>query len=65
MEHDLGDKDRNYDDIRQTGRFAEVLKALFFEVEETRHQAEWVMLVARHRIGNELLPALHPASTSF
>ncbi len=56
MERDV-DAGNTYEAIRRLERQAEALKVLFREFEEVRHDAERVILLARHRIGKELKQA--------
>ena len=56
MERDV-DSAVTYADIRRLERRAEALKALYREYEGVRRDAERVILVARHRVGEELKAA--------
>jgi N6-adenosine-specific RNA methylase IME4 len=53
MERDLGSK-KTYEAIRETLRAAEAMKALYREVDEVREKAETVIVLAKHRIGEEI-----------
>lgn len=53
MERELGTA-RTYEDIRRIEAWAELLKKLFAGVEEVRLQAEQTIVLASHRIGEEL-----------
>jgi hypothetical protein len=53
MGRDL-DAARTYEQIRRIEQTAEAFKKLFAEVEDVRRQAEEVIILARHRIGQEL-----------
>ena len=56
MERDI-DSARTYAAIRRLERQAQGLKALLYEYEDVRRDAERVILCARHRIGEELKQA--------
>ena len=53
MEKEL-DSAKTYESIRRVERAAEALKVLHGEVDDVRQKAEWVILLARQRIGVEL-----------
>jgi N6-adenosine-specific RNA methylase IME4 len=56
MERDV-ESATTYAEIRQLEQRAEALKALYREYEEVRRDAERVILVAQHRVGEELKQA--------
>jgi site-specific DNA-methyltransferase (adenine-specific) len=53
MERDI-DAASTYAEIRRLERQAEAIKVLHREIEDVRQKAEWVILVARRRVGEEL-----------
>jgi N6-adenosine-specific RNA methylase IME4 len=54
LERDI-DAAKTYEAIRRIDRAAEAIKLLFHEIEEIRHQAEGVIVLANHRIGTEIM----------
>jgi N6-adenosine-specific RNA methylase IME4 len=53
LERDI-DAAKTYEAIRRLERAADAIKLLFHEIEEIRHQAEGVIVLANHRIGTEV-----------
>jgi N6-adenosine-specific RNA methylase IME4 len=53
LERDI-DAAKTYAAIRAIERSADAIKLLFHEIEEIRHQAEGVIVLANHRIGTEV-----------
>jgi N6-adenosine-specific RNA methylase IME4 len=53
LERDI-DSAKTYEAIRRLERAADAIKLLFHEIEEIRHQAEEVIVLANHRIGTEV-----------
>lgn len=53
LSHDI-DSAKTYEAIRAIERAADAIKLLFHEIEDIRHQAEEVVVLANHRIGTEI-----------
>jgi N6-adenosine-specific RNA methylase IME4 len=56
LERDV-DNAETYESIRRIQRVVDAIKTLFYEIDEVRHHAERIIVVANHRIGRELKSA--------